>query len=103
MPPAVEALGHFLWVHFHKDWFDPATFIFALLFLAYKAVRTKGTTLSEAGRTVMDGSAIIPLLMLTLSAVSRHALEALLNGSRVTLSIAGFFALTAVLQIDKKD
>ena len=83
--------------------FDPATILFALLFVAYRSLRKRGFTLAQASRDLMDGAAIFPLLALAGSGVSRRALELLLNGNRAILSIAGMFALMAVLQVDRSE
>lgn len=50
----------------------------------------------------MDGSTVFPLALLALSVLSRHLVEQLLAASRVTLSIAGAFALLSVLEDDAR-
>ncbi len=96
-------IGSFLWVHYHKDWVDVGTFIVAGVYASYKAMRAgfdlRPTTF---GRYILDGSALFPLILLSMSVFSRHLIEDLLSASRVTLSIAGSFALLAILESDRR-
>jgi hypothetical protein len=95
--------GAFLWSHYHKNWIDVCTFLVAVIFAAWKWLRTPSPRkLRSLGRHVMDGSAVFPLMMLTIAVLSRHAIDGLLSASRPTLSIAGFFSLLAVLEDDSQ-
>ena len=94
----IAGVGSFLWLHYQKDWVDVGTFLVSLLYTVYRAYRTGfKMKLRDAGRQAMDGAAVFPLLLLALTVFSRHILEALMASSRVTLSIAGLFALFAIL------
>jgi hypothetical protein len=91
-----------LWRHYHKNWVDVLTWAGAGVFTLYKGCRTGNWKLPAIGRAYMDGAAVFPLCLLALAAVWRTGVEGLLEASRPTLSLAGVFALTAVLQIDSK-
>lgn len=96
-------VGAFLWKHYHKDWVDVGTFVCAGLYALWKWVRCGfKMRLRGFGRHVMDGSTVFPLALLALSVLSRHLVEQLLAASRVTLSIAGAFALLSVLEDDAR-
>jgi hypothetical protein len=87
--------------HYGKDWVDVATFVTAGAYVLYRRWRRHSPMrLRVAARHMMDGSAVFPLALLSVSVFSRHAVEALLASSRVTLSIAGLFALLSVLSDD---
>ena len=96
---------NFLWVHYHKDWVDVGTIVFAFLYVGSRVARNwpiRPAT-STIARSAMDGAAVFPLLLLTLAVFSRHAVEGLLEASRPTLSLAGFFALLSVLSDERSD
>lgn len=98
----LEQAWRLLWLHYHKDWVDVGTFIVAGLWGTFRWLRSsRKARLQRIGRWCMDGTTIFPLLVLSGSVLSRQALVALENASRVTLAIAGLFALLSVLQIDE--
>ena len=96
-------ISNFFWVHYHKDWVDVGTIVFAFVYVAYRVVRKwpERPVAMTVARNAMDGAAVFPLLLLTVAVFSRHAIEGLLEASRPTLSLAGFFALLSVLSDDK--
>jgi len=97
----IAGVGAFLWLHYQKSWVDVGTIVVALCYTLYRAYRTGfRMKLRDAGRQAMDGAAVFPLFLLALTVFSRHILEALMASSRGTLSIAGLFALFAILSDD---
>jgi hypothetical protein len=45
-----------------------------------------------------NGVALFPLLILTLSVFSSHLVDSLVQASKISLSVAGAFALLAILE-----
>ena len=106
----LEHAWRLLWLHYHKDWVDVGTFIVAGLWGAFRWVKggckarlqRVGRWRWHRARCRSASTTIFPLLVLSGSVLSRQALVALENASRVTLAIAGLFALLSVLQIDEE-
>jgi hypothetical protein len=75
-----------------------------MMYAAYRWSRSpRPRRIRDIARHLMDGSTVFPLALLSVSVLSRRVVEALLSSSRVTLSIAGAFALLAVLGDEAQD
>lgn len=55
----------------------------------------------RTGLEFANGASIFPLLVLALSSISSAMLKGLLESSRFTLTVAGLFALLAILEEDR--
>jgi multisubunit Na+/H+ antiporter MnhF subunit len=79
--------------------FDILTLVVAVAVALGKCWRHGHSVISvNMGFNVIHGLAIFPLLMLSLSAISREALDSVLASNRLILSVAGLIALLAILE-----
>jgi hypothetical protein len=97
-----------LWNRLDGNWIDICTLIFSVLYMAYKWSASKkagrGYKLisKRAGRDLAGGTAYFPLFVLGMSLFSSALLTELLQANKMILSVAGFFALFALLE-DEQD
>jgi hypothetical protein len=89
------------------SWVDICSIIMALVIVARQWLRRPAAERGpfmcrDMGVEFVNAASIFPLLLLSLSIVSSKFTEALLNGNKITLSIAGGFALFALLEDRQK-
>lgn len=84
------------------SWIDFVTFVVAVIFTAFKFFRIRNTQkkfFSKAtGYDLMTGTSIFPLVLLGGSAFSSNILQMLLGSNKLLMSVAGLFALLALLE-----
>jgi hypothetical protein len=88
------------------NWVDICSILTALAYVGWQwKKRPRGTRgpfiCRDIGIEFVNAASIFPLVLLTLSFVSSKFTEALLSGNKIILSIAGGFALFALLE-DRK-
>lgn len=89
------------WEHLRDGWVDPTTCLVAMGYAGWrhhKISPTKKFISRETGADVLNGTAIFPLLLLTLSVFSRYLAAELMLTNKVILFAAGVVALLAVLE-----
>jgi hypothetical protein len=83
------------------NWIDDGTFFVALVYAFYRHLRSKPRKAFVSKRTrkdFLDGTALFPLAVLTLSLFSPRLTSDLLHANKLILSVAGFVAILAVLE-----
>jgi len=88
------------------NWVDILSFLTAISYTGIKWAKrpksTRGAFLCrDMGVEFVNAGSLFPLFLLTCSILSSKFTEALLSGNKITLSIAGGFALFALLE-DRK-
>jgi hypothetical protein len=72
-----------------------------VIFCRFSHQRGSKLVCKRTGLEFANGASIFPLLVLALSSISSAMLKGLLESSRFTLTVAGLFALLAILEEDR--
>jgi len=80
------------------NWFDMATLAVAALYALLRAVFTGSWKVETMVSDVSYGVSIFPMLMLTLTVVSSAAIDALMQGNKIIISLAGLISLIVILK-----
>lgn len=83
------------------NWIDICSLLSGFVYVAYRrkfCVATGKLVSKETGFHFANGVALFPLLVLTFSTLSSHLVQSLLEASKISLSVAGAFALLAILE-----
>lgn len=83
------------------NWIDICSIFSGLLYVGYRRKYCGITTKLLSRPTGMDfanGVALFPLFLLTFSVLSSHIVKNLVEASKISLSVAGAFALLAILE-----
>ena len=86
---------------FAVNWIDEGTFIVALGYAVRRhfiVTPRKRFVSRETRKDFVDGTALFPLAILTLSLFSDRLTDALLHANKLILSVAGFVSILAVLE-----
>ena len=93
----------FITSHVDGNWVDICSFISGIFYLVFQKYRPaslckKPFLSKQTGLDFANGAALFPLLILTLSVLSSEFVRSLMDASRMSLSIAGFFSIMAILE-----
>ncbi len=81
------------------NWVDMATIAVAILYAAFRCWLDKCRRSWESfAGDVSYGVVIFPMLLLSLTAISTKALQMLLTGNKIVISLAGLFSLIVILK-----
>ena len=81
------------------NWLDMATIAVAFAYSGFRWLRYPNRRAWEAFISDLSyGLVLFPLLLLSCTAFSSAALDALQSGNRIIISVAGFYALIVVLR-----
>jgi hypothetical protein len=88
--------------YFDANWVDVGAYLGGVAYAIRKYLtvqpRRPKFLCAQAGLDFADGTALFPLGVLALAAFSTWLVTQLLSASRITLSVAGVFALLALLE-----
>lgn len=88
-------------IHLDGNWVDFGSIITGLLYIAvqkYRRAKPCNVISKVTGLDFANGAALFPLLILTFSVLSSDLVRSLVEASKMSLSVAGFFALLAILE-----
>jgi hypothetical protein len=86
------------------NWIDVCSLLIAVVFAVYKFRKARGAGGAQklfskkTGLDIANGTAFFPLFLLGLSIFSSRLTHELLGSNKLVLSIAGLFALFALLE-----
>lgn len=83
------------------NWIDICSIFTGFVYVYYRRKHCGVTTKLLSKTTGFDfanGVALFPLGLLTLSVISSHLVASLVEASKISLSVAGAFALLAILE-----
>jgi hypothetical protein len=86
---------------FDGNWVDVGSIVTGAVYIGLQRFRraTPVRLISkETGTDFANGTALFPLLVLTVCPLSTGLVNGLVEASKMTLAVAGFFALLAVLE-----
>jgi hypothetical protein len=91
--------------HFDGHWIDSCTLLFSLLFAIWRYSRRKESPRppffqKQTGKDFLDGAVIFPLAVLIICPISSDITKSVLDSTRLTLAVAGFVAIMAVMERD---
>lgn len=92
---------HFPTIHIDGNWVDLGSIITGLLYIGiqrYRRAKFCNLISKKTGIDFANGAALFPLFILTLSVLSSDLVKSLVEASKMSLSVAGFFALLAILE-----
>jgi hypothetical protein len=90
-------------VPFDGNWVDICSLATGVLYIVVARCRRKHKLPLLHRKTGIDfanGAALFPLLLMTTSVVSSGLVKGLVDASKMSLSVAGFFAILAILEDD---
>lgn len=85
---------------FDGNWVDIGSLVTGVLYMGYKYVRDPALTkffCQKSGSNFANGIALFPLALMILSVLSSAMAKGLLESSKISLAVAGGFALCAIL------
>lgn len=83
------------------NWVDIGSLITGLFYVLFTRIRARNIKKIITRQTGLDfasGAALFPLIIMTGSVVSSFFIQSLIEASKISLSVAGFFALLAILE-----
>lgn len=87
--------------HFDGNWIDACSFVSGLIYIPIQRYRRQTKTklfCKATGSDFANGAALFPLFVLTMSAFSTELLKGLLEASKLSLCVAGVFALLSIIE-----
>lgn len=89
-------------VYYDGNWVDVVSFIVGIIYASIKRHQANIPWCSKSiGLHLANGIGLFPMVLLILGVFSKLAVVQLLESSRLTLAVAGVFALLAMLDDSK--
>jgi hypothetical protein len=89
-------------LHFDGNWIDLGSLCTGAIYSVVRHIRVIAPTVPflsvQTGVGFASGTALFPLVILILGSMSTDLEKALLGSSKITLAVAGFVALCALLE-----
>lgn len=88
-------------IHIDGNWIDVCSVATGILYIAaqkYRRTSPCKIISKQTGFDFANGAALFPLLILAFSVLSSDLVKSLVEASKMSLSIAGCFALLAILE-----
>lgn len=88
------------------NWVDIGSLATGLLYIVIRKIRrrSKNKLISkQTGIEFANGAALFPLLVMCGSVLSSGLIKGLVEASKISLSVAGFFAILAILEDNDDD
>jgi hypothetical protein len=86
---------------FDGNWVDVGSIATGIAYIAFQRFRkpiVPKFVSKDTGMDFANGAALFPLLLLTFCPLSSGLVKGLVDASKMSLAVAGFFALLAILE-----
>jgi hypothetical protein len=86
---------------FDGNWVDIGSLVTGAAFAVYRRIRNRPPSRivsKQTGINFANGAAMFPLMIMAVSVTSSAFIKGLVEASKMSLSVAGLFALLAILE-----
>ena len=80
------------------NWIDMATLGVAACYAGLRSILTRRWRVESIVSDVSYGVSIFPMFLLAMTVVSSSAINALMNGNKIVISLAGLISLIVILK-----